>query len=144
MSERTWSDDLEEFNAREVLPVAQTEKPKKPKDPARQKRGRTSRKRGKAFERRVVKRLQELGDTDAHRRFGDRPSGDAGTGDGRKLECKSGYGGMRTIHRWLEGQYAVVYEALQDKPGNQKPPDLVFLRLDDFAELLANQKKGSP
>lgn len=125
-----------------VLPPLKKAK-KKPKDPARQKRGRTARKRGKAFEREVVKRLQELGDKDAHRRFGDKPSGDAGTGRGDKLECKSGYGGMKTIRRWLDagGNYAVVYESLQDKPFEKKPPDLVFMRFEDFAELIGNQKR---
>lgn len=140
---QTWDDDVDEFNTRETLP-ALPRTPKKPPDPKRQARGRTSRKRGKAFERFVVKRLQDLGDKNAHRRFGDRASADAGTGDGRKLECKSGYGGMKTIHRWLEGQYAVVYEALQDNPGDKKPPPLVFMRLDDFAELLVNQKQRMP
>lgn len=135
MTERTWQDDLDDFNKRETLPVPKTTPPKK-KDPKRQKRGRTARKRGKGFERRVVKVLQEAGDERAHRRFGDRASSDAGTGRGDKLECKSGYGGMKTIRRWLRGNYAVVYESLQEKPGEKKPEDLVFMRLDDFAELL--------
>lgn len=139
VNDRTWSDDVNEFNARESLPVATTNKPKPPPDPKRQKRGRTGRKRGLAFERWCVNRAKELGLDDAHRRFGDKPSGDIGAG-GEKIECKSGYGGMKTIHRWLAGNYAVVYEALQDKPGETKPPTLVFMRYDDFIELLVDRR----
>jgi hypothetical protein len=130
---------VNEFNARESLP-ATPRKPKAPPDPKRQKRGRSSRKRGLAFERWCVKRALTLGLDDAHRRFGDKPSGDIGAG-GEKIECKSGYGGMKTIHRWLAGNYAVVYEALQDKPGDEKPPALVFVRYDDFIQLLIDVKE---
>jgi hypothetical protein len=135
---KTWEDDMDEVNEQAKSKGA-TREPKKKPSPKRQARGRTARKRGLAFERICVVRAQELGLADAHRRFGDKTSGDIGAA-GEKIECKSGYGGMKLIQRWLKGNYAVAYEALQDKPGDKKPPYLVFMRYDDFIELLVRCK----
>jgi len=95
-----------------------------------------SKRKGSAFEREIVKFLQDSGIAAAERVPLSGAAGGSHTGDidcpvrgvDRKLECKRRARAFSTLYGWLGSNYALVVRDDRVEP-------LVVLRLKDFAEL---------
>lgn len=98
--------------------------------------GNPSKRKGSAFEREVVKFLQESGVAAAERVPLSGAAGGSHTGDidcpvrgvDRKFECKRRARAFSTLYGWLGSNYALVVRDDRTEP-------LVIMRLSDFAGL---------
>ena len=104
--------------------------PPKPKCPRRQAIGRHSHRQGKKAERDAVRALQKLG-VPIIRGFGDRSSGDSYIDGYGKVEIKCGYGGWKTIYRFLGNHFALMFRG-------DRQEWLITMKAKDFARLIKN------